>query len=255
MWRHFLLLSLVASGVLFAGCSSKAALPKAEKIAPRPTEAVATLAHPATKPAPRESAFSMYSNPDFGVTFRYPRNYPLDEGPLDAEAAADMPGVRSQEELESEQAGAELVATVVVPDDSYPNTTFAGGSLQLAVNRYLAEGGCRAFPVSQTGDAGGPTGTTTIQGVPFTWAENTGGDNATTEFFERDYAGFSNGTCYEFFLRVGVSQESDEEPLKPADQKRILGQLEKIVASFQTEPKPVSILDERAAGQGDHRKH
>jgi hypothetical protein len=253
--KLLLLVGLAVGNVVGAGCSSKAALPKPEKIASRPIPgaAAAPVPHPA-KPAPRESAFSTYSNPDYGVTFRYPRNYPLDEGPLNEQATSGMPGSRSQQELESEQAGTELVATIVVPDDSYPNTTFAGGSLQFAVNRYLAGGGCRQLPASQLGDAGGASGTTIIQGVPFAWAEDTTGDNATTEFFERDYAGFSNGTCYEFFLRVGVGLPSEDEPLKPVDQKKFLGQLEKIVASFQTEAKPVSILDERATGQAGRRK-
>jgi len=244
--KGFTLLALVASAWVLGGCSSKAALP-AKPVASAPA-ATLSPAHPVSKPAPRESAFSTYTNPEYGVTFRYPRNYALDEG-----APEDLPGVRSEAELQSEQPGAILVATVVVPDDSYPNTNFAGGSLQFGVNPYLPAEGCRDLLISQMGDSTGPTGVTTVQGVAFAWAESDERD-ASAEYFERDYAGFSNGTCYEFFLRVSVSSTEDQERLRPADEKRILSQLEKIVSSLQIQAKPISVLDEGPAAQGDRRK-
>ena len=119
---------------------------------------------PVARPAPRESALSTYSNPEYGVTFQYPRNYPLDEGPLDAETVENIAGLRSQAELEGEQPGGVLAATIIVPDDSFPNTTFAGGSLQFAVNRYLAGEGCRNYPVERLGDSGGSTGRKRFKG-------------------------------------------------------------------------------------------
>jgi hypothetical protein len=204
-------------------------------IAQRPLEK-----KPVARPAPRESSSSTYASPQFGVTFRYPRNYPLDEGPLD-EVTEDVGGLRSQAELESEQPGAILVATIAVPEDSFPNTTFASGSVQVAVNRYLPEGGCQDYPVTRTGDAKAASGTINVDGVPFMWADSDQGE-ANTEYFERDYAGFANGTCYEFFVRVGTKASSDSPQAKPANQKRILGQLEKIVESLQ--------LQERDLGAG-----
>jgi outer membrane murein-binding lipoprotein Lpp len=244
--RGFVLFALIVSGCVLGGCTSKAALPE-KHVASAPAAAV-SQARPVSKAAPRESAFSTYSNPEYGVAFRYPRNYALDEG-----APEDIEGVRSEEELQSEQPGANLVATIVIPDDSYPNTTFAGGSLQLGVNPYLTAKGCRDFLRSRMGDSTGPTGVVTVQGVAFAWTENEEGD-ASTEFFERDYAGFSGGTCYEFFLRVGVGPVSDEVGVRPADEKRILSQLEKIVTSLQIQPKPVSILDEAPAAPDVHKK-
>src|SRR5580704_6162344 len=155
-WHAILFLSLIASGVGSAGCSSKAALPA--RRAPEP--AGPKLAPPskqperAAKPAARESALSIYSNPDYGVSFRYPRNFALEEsGDLNENAPEDGSGVRTPEQLAQEEPGALLLATVVVPDDAYPNTTFAGGSLQLAVNRYLTAGSCRRELLSRLGDS------------------------------------------------------------------------------------------------------
>jgi hypothetical protein len=166
----------------------------------------------------------------------------LDEGPLDQETVENIAGLRSQEELESEQPGGVLAATIIVPDDAYPNTTFAGGSVQFAANRYLAGEGCQELPAERLGDAGGATGTNTIQGVTFAWADTDAGEGD-TEFLERDYAGFANGTCYEFFVRVGSEVTGDSDHAKPVNQKKILGQLEKIVISLQLQAKETSMLD------------
>jgi hypothetical protein len=208
---------------------------------------------PVAKPAPRESAFSTYMNTEYGVSFSYPRNYPLDEGPLDQETVENIEGLRSQEQLESEQPGGLLEATIIVPDDSFPNTTFAGGSVQFAVNRYWAGEGCRSLPSARLGDAGGATGTKTIQGVPFTWADSDAGEGE-TEFFERDYAGFANGTCYEFFVRIGTEAGDETSPAKPVNQKKILTQLEKIVASFQLRQAETSMLDGGKSGTLQRRR-
>jgi hypothetical protein len=262
--RHGHVLWVLALGGLgLAGCSSKAASRKAEGLT-KPLTEPAAQAHkietkPVAKPAPRESVFSTYVNAQYGVSFRYPRNYPLDEGapnqaPLaeqtGAESTENVAGVRSQVELESEQPGSVLVATIAVPDDSFPNTTFAGGSVQFAVNRYLPEGGCQDFPITRTGDAKAASGTVKVQGMTFTWADSDEGEGD-TEFLERDYAGFANDTCYEFFVRVGVESADESDQLRPVNQKKIMGQLDKIVTSLQIEPKAVSVLDQRPAVKTD----
>jgi hypothetical protein len=250
------LLMLVVAGAGLTGCSSKAALPTKKGSEPNPAQAApGPQPEQTAKPAPRESALSTYSNPDYGVAFRYPRNFALaeDGGPEEG-TAEDSSGVRSQEELVREEPGAVLVATLVVPDDAYPNTTFAGGSVQFAVNRYLTAGRCRQSLLSRLGDASGRSGAATIQGVEFAWIDNDEGD-ASTEFFERDYAGFANGTCYEFFLRVGVAAGDDSDETRPPDEKKILGHMEKVVASLQFEPQPVSVLEGAPSLQGARGRH
>jgi hypothetical protein len=245
--------ALVISGAGMAGCSGKAALPAKIEMNPKPAGTAPHL-QPGTfaKPSSRESAWSTFSDPDLGVAFRYPRNFALVElSDVKEGASQDNSGARSPEELQSEEPGGVLVATLMVPDDAYPNTSFAGGSLQFAVNRYLTAGTCRQNLISRIGDSNSRTGTAIIQGVEFAWADNDEGD-ADTEFFERDYAGFTNETCYEFFLRAGVS--SDPGGSRAPDDQKILGHLEKIVSSLQFEWKPVSSLDAPPSGQLPRRK-
>ena len=269
------------------GCSGKASVrqEKARALAgsaPRPTVAgLARASEHLAKAAPRDSAIAKYYDPDYGVTLRYPRNLVLLESAgddPDRDADSDRvisweqakqagAGVRTAEELGADEAGAALLATIVVPDDAYPNTAFAGGSVQFAVNRYQTAGTCRSNLLGRMGDDKGPSGTVAAQGVSFAWIDIDTGDGS-TEFYERDYAGFTNDACYEFFVRVGVkstagggqtlqnvsaagdaadtaSSVTSEESVgsRRLDERRILSHLEKIVASLQVESASASILD------------
>lgn len=280
----------IAAGFALVGCTGKAASVSARQekaralaaSAPRPT--VASLAGSSmqfVKAAPRDPNFARYSDPGYGVNFRYPRNFVLleaSDGAADGEEESDRvisweqaketgAGVRTAEELGAEDAGATLLATIVVPDDAYPNTSFAGGSVQFAVNRYQTAGTCRSSLIARTGDAKAPNGTITAQGVSFAWVDVDAGDGS-TEFYERDYAGFANDACYEFFVRVGVrsapsvapavqdvansgtdagavSSVTSEESAgsRRPDERRILAHLERIVASLQIESASASVLD------------
>jgi hypothetical protein len=260
--KVLVLVALAAGTGVAAGCSSKAALPK--KPAGNTPAAAAALGtatnlarQPVARPAPRESATVAFSSPEYGVTFHYPRSYALREeeaedggsaqNAAEEESREDLPGVRTAAELKSEQPGTILLATLVVPDDAYPNTNFVGGSVQFGVNTYETSQSCRELPTARLGDASGATGAATAGSVAFSWAESDEGAGS-TEFFERDYAGFSNRACYEFFVRVGVGPGDADDQLKPANQKKILAQLEKIVTSLQVQPRAVSILDQRPAG-------
>jgi hypothetical protein len=279
----------LAAGLAVIGCSGKAASVRQEKAralaasAPRPT--VAGLAKPAEhfiKATARDSSFAKYYDPDCGVTLRYPRNFVLLESAWDdpdrdadserviswEQAKQAGAGVRTAEELGADDAGAALLATIVVPDDAYPNTAFAGGSVQFAVNRYQTAGTCRSNLLGRMGDDKGASGTVTAQGVSFAWIDTEAGDGS-TEFYERDYAGFANDACYEFFVRVGVKSTAPVEQMAPQnasggsagpdaassvtseesagsrrlDERKILVHLEKIVASLQVESVSASVLD------------
>jgi hypothetical protein len=283
-----LTLAALGGGVAVIGCSSKAASVRQEKAralatsAPRAT--VAGLAKPSehyVKAVPRDPAFAKYSDPSYGVTLRYPRNLVLlesSDGGADGDRDSDRAisweqakqagaGVRTGEELAADDAGAVLLATIVVPDDAYPNTSFAGGSVQFAVNRYQTAGTCRSNLLARMGDDKTASGTVTAQGVGFSWIDADAGDGS-TEYYERDYAGFANDACYEFFVRVGVKSAAPAEQTIQnvstagdgadlastvtseesagswrVDERKMFAQLEKIVASLRVESAAASVLD------------
>jgi hypothetical protein len=187
--------------------------------------------HSLHKSSPHEAFLSTYNNPEEGVSFRYPRNYSLEEGDVQEHSFF----LKRQGDLDSERPGATLLATVQIPEDGYPNTTFEHGSLQLVVNEAGAEKSCREASVA--GSNGSVPRTTTVHGIVFRWSEQES-ETAGTKVLERGYAGYSRGTCYKFFLTVAVEEAPDPDGFKkPADTAKIMKQLEKIISSAQISTK------------------
>ena len=187
--------------------------------------------HAARKDAGKEAFLSTYNNPDEGITFRYPRNYLLEEGEVQEHSYF----LKTQEEVEAEQAGAELIVTVLIPEDAYPNTTFEHGSLQLIVRDVDSATACRA----ETASADGLSIRTVsaLDGIRFDSTEQES-SVAGANVRERHYAAFSGGQCYEFFTVLVLDQSADPDGfVKPADAGKILRQLEKIVTSVRLAPK------------------
>jgi hypothetical protein len=194
--------------------------------------AVATAQPPAAKHPPRESAFSTYHNPAYGISFRYPRTYLLDES-SDSENSAIA---EAQQQLATDQPGATLVALVSIPPDAYPNTSFASGTLQFVVNPQLSPADCHS-PAAPTVDAL-TFGSTSVQSLTLAWVQ-TSSTALGTAYLNRDYAGYANNTCYQFLLQVATSSNPDADPqLKPADAPKFLHQLAKIISTLQFHPVP-----------------
>ena len=229
-WKRTIALVLLLSTAWLVGCpgshsnfasSRKSSSPAKLSVGPSSHESFA-IKHP-----PHDAAFSVYNNPAYGISFRYPRNYVLKEefDPDDSDL------LRKEEELKTQQPDAVLVAVVLIPDDAYPNTTFAGASLQLVINPAVTLEACRSF--AAPADEAYTFGSISMQGVTFDWRQR-GFAAAGTGSLDRDYTGFSNGTCYEFFLEVVTGSNPDLDPrIKDADEVKIMRHLDKIVSSLQ----------------------
>ncbi|HKV64488.1 MAG TPA: hypothetical protein VJO16_21460 [Candidatus Acidoferrum sp.] len=222
---------LILSSLALSGCHTtpaKSALSQPSPAAAQPP------APPAAKHPARDSALSVYHNPAYGISFRYPKTYLLDES-SDTENSAIS---EAEQHLTTDQPGATLVALVSIPPDAYPNTTFAGGTLQFAVNPELTSDACHAL--AAPADDAVNFGSTSVQGLTFAWVQ-TSSAALGSGYLNRDYAGFANNTCYEFLLQVSTSSNPDNAPLlKEADAPKILHQLAKIVSSVQLRPAPPS---------------
>jgi hypothetical protein len=207
-----------------------------------PTQPSAAAAQPpapgAVKHSARDSALTVYHNPAYGISFRYPRTYLLDES-SDSENSAIA---EARQQLAYDQPGAILVALVSIPPDAYPNTTFASGTLQFIVDPTLTSETCLASVVPNGSDAQVSIGTSTISGTRFHWLQSSELDQRGTRT-TRVYNAFIHGACYEFHLEVAIepSLVPDFAP-KPADTPKILHQLEKIVSSLQIHPPVVAGL-------------
>jgi hypothetical protein len=76
-------------------------------------------------------------------------------------------------------------------------------------------------------------GTTFLSGIAMQWRERHSASAGNT-YINRDYAGFSNGTCYEFFLEVASSSvPNGDGPSSRADVVKVRRPLEKAVSSLE----------------------
>src|SRR5713226_2115668 len=235
----FIVLTVAVGSIELAGCGGEAAR-SAQTTRAQTSSAGAgankntSQASLATRPArpsrkefAREASLSPYYNPEEGISFRYPRNYSLEEG--DVQESSFF--LKRQEDLDGEQPGATLLATVLIPEDGYPNTTFEHGSLQLVADEAGRERDCRESTL--VGPSGNSTRTMTVHGIEFRWSGRES-ETAGTKILERAYAGYSQATCYEFLLTVAAEEAPDPDGFKkPADINKIMKHLEKIVASAQ----------------------
>ena len=232
--RRSIAIFLILSALGFSGCHSSHA-----QSAPAQQSAAKAQppASPSAKHPPRDSAFSVYHNPAYGISFRYPRTYLLDES-SDAENSAIA---EAQQQLSTDQPGATLVALVSIPPDAYPNTTFVSGTLQFVVNPTLSPDACHAL-AAPTEDAV-TFGSTSVQGLTLAWVQR-GSAALGSAQLDRDYAAFSNGACYEFLLQVTTGSNPDADPrIKDAAAPKILHHLSKIVSSAQVHsPQPSHLL-------------
>lgn len=191
----------------------------------RPTTRNGTRARPSRTDTPHQSFLSIYNNPEEGISFRYPRNYSLEEGEVEEHSFF----LKRQEELDSEQPGTKLLVTVLIPEDAYPKTTFEHGSLQLTIIEAETESACQETSAGET--TGNGSRTVTEQGIVLHWSGQET-EIAGTKILQRNYAGYSQGTCYQFRLTVAAEESLDPDGFsKAADMVRIMKQLENIVAS------------------------
>ena len=227
---------LVLTVISIAGCggeTARSAQPTHSQLSPtasasKATEASLPSAHTHRRmDTPREAFLSTYHHPEQGISFRYPRNYSLEEG--DPEEHSFF--LKRQEDLDLEQPGATVLASILIPEDAYPNTTFEHASAQLLVNETGTEKACRE--TSPLASSGNTVKRLTAGGITFRGSEQES-ETAGTKILERAYYGFSAGTCYEFLLTVAVEDTPDPDGFnRAADTTKIMKQLEKIVDSVQ----------------------
>jgi hypothetical protein len=205
-----------------AQVSSSAAVPINE---PRRAPRNGTHARSNRSDTPRQAFLATYNNPEEGISFRYPRNYVLEEGEVEEHSFF----LERQEDLDGEDPGVKLLATVLIPEDAYPNTTFEHGSLQLMISEAETENSCPATRAMET--AGKDSPAVTEQGIVLHWnGQET--EIAGTKVLQRTYAGYSRGTCYQFRLTVAAEASTDPDGFnKAADVVRIMKQLENVALS------------------------
>jgi hypothetical protein len=221
---------LVMTMVLFlaVSCSKQSDKPASKisaPIAPEVTNSAPSTVVAVTPEVPKKvkkhrPANATYVNGTYGVSFSYPRKYSLQSGDKNSSAPVQPNFVKP---------GAVQIASVDMPDSSYPDTDFSSALLNVSVNQGMTSEECMQF-VPGSKDSETAKSTTVKLGMnEFTELERTNGEGNSQSDLKYFHL-FKNGACYEFALQVETSRKPDEE-LAQVDRGKVFRQLEKILAT------------------------
>lgn len=244
-----ILMAAVFLGVLLLGTNGCSKSERAAVVAP-PTQDVSTPAVSAptatapttvaqSKPPKRKKhtkirTLATYSDPTYGVSFRYPNNYILKSGD---EPHKDLAGL-GPAQMNFVQPGGSTLVAVELPRNAYPGSNLSSAFFSVSVNPNLSETECTQFA---SADANTPAddpdlaSTVKMGSLEFNQIEESLKDSDS-----KYYHVFQNGTCYEFGLGLGNAVDGDKRQLTAAEYEKVFDKLDKIFSTVKIEPGVVS---------------
>ena len=161
----------------------------------------------------RKLLASTYTNPTYGISFRYPKYDNLKEG---ADANLELDGL-GPVEMNFVQPGGTTISAVELPRRLYGGTNFNAAFFNVSVNPKMTADECEQFAFPETADpkmdpvtiSKTKIGPTEFQAVE-AFAE-TESNEADVKF----YHVFQSGSCYEFTLGLETAAESNSDEPNP----------------------------------------
>jgi hypothetical protein len=231
-----------------AGLSSPASTPVTPAVTAPPAAAptAAGLRAPAKKTPKKRPANVTYSDPNSGVSFLYPRKFALTSGD---KALPQLAGV-GDVPMNFVQSGGVAVATVALPDRSYPGTDFASAFFNVNVNRSVSEQECAHFAFVDTSNADGEPVDAEKVNIGSTEMEMTSNvsASATAQAEAQYYHSYENGACYEYVLGLGTEGFATEGGVEHVKRDEVFAKLEKILATVKINPVELEHVAEQATG-------
>jgi hypothetical protein len=248
---------------LFIGVEACSKSSTRSNIAPPTTPAAAapstagTAANPAPSPTPapmkkaksrrrRPSPVVTYANKDYGISLRYPRKYDLRLGD---EAQQAWPGL-GPVQTGFLKPGGLTVATLEMPDNSYPGTDFATGFVSVSVHSGLTAAECMQFSAEQKETAVDDPARIQIGSLEFRELEKIRGQDLKRSDVKY-YHAFQNSACYEFALGVRTVGDDPEQRVAEVDRAKVFSSLERILSSVKFKSVEVPITAQ-PADSGDN---
>ncbi len=242
------------AAVIVIGSCSRSSKPVAVQQPLQPTTPVSVpvAAVPAATPIPapvvakskkHRAATLSYVNPEYGLSFNFPRNYQLTTQMKTTGNETQVPSAMTElQPMNFVHPGGVTLAAVTMPRNSYPGTDFKSGFVNVSVNPGMTSEACAqfSFPEPSTGTDVAPQvkiGPVKIGTIEFHQVENSSG--ATMKEADAKYFHvFSNGACYEFALGIGTHGDGNStvEDVQPVDRQMVFAKLEKILATVKLQP-------------------
>lgn len=200
-----------------------------------PASTVPPVPAPAKKKttAKKRPANVQYTDANSGVSFLYQRKFSLSSGD---NAQPQFGGVDVP--MNFVQPGGATVATVELPNGSYPGTDFASAFFNVSVNRTLSEQECSHFAFVDTSNPDGePVDAEKIK-IGSAEMEKTSDFSATAikQNETQYYHNYVNGACYEYTLGLGAEGFATEAGIKHVDRDEVFAKLEKILETVKVNP-------------------
>ena len=251
MLTAFLLTSGCSKGSSQPASTSNQAMPVAAM--PTPSTAPATQPPEVKKPvhkASRQHKLSAYTNPAYGVSFRYPKYYSLKEGE-DANLQWDGLG---PVEMNFVQPGGSTLTAVELPHGMYAGTDFSSAFFNVSVNPKLTSEQCGQFAWPETGSPDEEplipektkVGVTEFDEIQASAAAQM------TQADAKYYHIFQNGMCYEFALGVETTASDDAaDGIKAVDRDQVFRKLNWILSTVKIQPVDVPEVANATSASGD----
>jgi len=214
---------------------------------PATSQTAAALPAPAKKTPKKRPANVTYSDPNSGVSFLYPRKFALTSGDKALPQLAGMGDVP----MNFVQPGGVVVATVALPDSSYPGTDFASAFFNVNVNRSVSEQECAHFAFVDTSNADGePVDAEKVKiGTAEMEMTSTFSASVVAQAETQYYHSYENGTCYEYILGLGTEGFATEGGVEHVKRDEVFAKLEKILATVKINPvEPVHVAEQSVSG-------
>jgi hypothetical protein len=198
---------------------------------------------------------SSYTNPLYGVSFRYPKNYSLKEGD---KANAEWTRLEPIA-MNFVEPGGTTLTMVELPNRLYADTDLASAFFTVSVNTGLNRASCGQFASSNPGPAraeasgekgdqappvaASPVATSRIEAAktepldgPSTEVESSG-DPGAKHADTKYYHVFENGICYEFALGFETNAADQAAgPIKAVDRSLVFRRLNWLLSTVKIEP-------------------
>jgi len=198
------------------------------------TVTAAALPAPAKKTPKKHPANVTYSDANSGVSFLYPRKFALTSGDKAQPQLAGMGDVP----MNFVQPGGVAVATVALPEGSYPGTDFASAFFNVNVNRSVSAQECAHVAFVDTRNTDGEPVDAEKVKIGSTDMEMTSSFSASTlkQAEAHYYHSYENGACYEYVLALGTEGFATEGGIEHVNCDEVFAKLEKILATVKIAP-------------------
>lgn len=191
--------------------------------------------------ASKNSRLSTYTNATYGFSLRYPSDWALKEGD---EAKLSF-GHMGQPEMNLPNG--EIVASVEMPRNFYPNTDLGAAFLEVGVDTSATPDECNPSSSAATQSSESESGNHPPERIGNNQFTKTDDGNAGLghQAYSVHYHIFRNRACYEFQLGLGTNGYGSVDGITKVDGDAVIRRLKAVIATVNFRPTTITPQNHR----------